>query len=353
MSRRRLGEGGLTVYLLKPVPTEPDKIRNFIDGQFVEPVGGRYLDNIEPATGKPYSQVADSDSRDVDLAVSAAEKAFVEWSRTPAAERSRMLLRIADLIERDLEKLARAESIDTGKPLSLARSARYSARRCQLPLLRHRDPAHRVRSAHHRWRRVQLHAASAARHRWIDFAVEPPALPAQLENRAGDRVRQHRHCQTERADTDDGVPVVRNLSRSGFAQRRPQRRARHRAKCRRRDHGASEDRHDLIHRRHGDRPQGGGDVRAVVQESVARAGREESEHRLCRRRPGRRHRRQPAFFIREPGPDLPVRFARVCRAIGVSGFRRSLCRKSVAVATRRSARREDRPGRDREQDAAR
>src|SRR5207249_2737064 len=98
------------------------RIKNFIDGQFVEPIGGRYLDNIEPATGKPYSQVADSDSRDVELAVAAAENAFADWSQTPATERSRILLRIADLIERDLEKLARAESIDTGKPLSLARS---------------------------------------------------------------------------------------------------------------------------------------------------------------------------------------------------------------------------------------
>src|SRR5256885_7686697 len=99
----------------------PEKIPNFIDGQFVEPVGGKYLDNIEPATGKPYSRVADSDARDVDLAVAAAEKAFVDWSKKPAAERSKILLHIGDLIERDLEKLARAESIDTGKPLSLAR----------------------------------------------------------------------------------------------------------------------------------------------------------------------------------------------------------------------------------------
>ena len=73
---------------------ESAQIQNFIGGQFVDPVSGKYLDNIEPATGKPYSQVADSDAGDVDLAVAAAEKAFVGWSRTPASERSRLLLRI-------------------------------------------------------------------------------------------------------------------------------------------------------------------------------------------------------------------------------------------------------------------
>ena len=101
---------------------ERPQINNFINGEFIEPVGDQYLDNIEPATGKPYSQVADSDARDVDLAVIAAEKAFPDWSKKAAAERSRYLLRIADLVERDLEKFARAESIDTGKPISLARS---------------------------------------------------------------------------------------------------------------------------------------------------------------------------------------------------------------------------------------
>jgi aminomuconate-semialdehyde/2-hydroxymuconate-6-semialdehyde dehydrogenase len=101
---------------------ESPQIRNFINGEFVQPIGGKYLDNVEPATGKPYSQVADSDGRDVDLAVAAAEKAFCDWSKKPAAERSNHLLRIAALIERDLEKFARAESIDTGKPISLART---------------------------------------------------------------------------------------------------------------------------------------------------------------------------------------------------------------------------------------
>ena len=86
---------------------ESPRIKNFIDGKFAEPGDGKYLDNIEPATGKVYSQVADSGKEDVDLAVAAAEKAFVDWSKKPAAERSQILLRIADLIDRDLEKLAR------------------------------------------------------------------------------------------------------------------------------------------------------------------------------------------------------------------------------------------------------
>lgn len=104
------------------VDTGTKQILNFINGDFVGPASGTYLDNIEPATGKPYSQVADGDMRGVELAVVAAEKAFADWSRMPAAERSRILLRIADLIDRDLEKFARAESIDTGKPLTLART---------------------------------------------------------------------------------------------------------------------------------------------------------------------------------------------------------------------------------------
>ena len=64
------------------------QVRNFINGEFVEPISGKYLDNVEPATGKPYSQVADSDAHDVDLAVAAAEKAFRDWSQKTVADRS-------------------------------------------------------------------------------------------------------------------------------------------------------------------------------------------------------------------------------------------------------------------------
>ncbi|MGH7657228.1 MAG: aldehyde dehydrogenase family protein, partial [Gemmatimonadales bacterium] len=94
---------------------------HFINGEPAPPDSGEWLDNVEPATGKVYSRVASGDAADVERAVAAAGAAFPGWSHTPAAERSRILLRIAGLIEENLEALARAESIDSGKPVSLAR----------------------------------------------------------------------------------------------------------------------------------------------------------------------------------------------------------------------------------------
>lgn len=98
------------------------RITNFIGGKQVEPVTRRYLDNVEPATGAVYSQVPDSDERDIESAVAAGEAAFAGWSRTPASQRCRVMLKLADLIERDVDRLARAETVDNGKPLKLARS---------------------------------------------------------------------------------------------------------------------------------------------------------------------------------------------------------------------------------------
>lgn len=98
-----------------------EQLRNYIDGKFFAPVSGQYIQNYNPATGEVYSMLPDSDERDVQLAVDAARKAFPSWSRTPAEERARVLQRIADLIERDLDELALAESMDQGKPVWLAR----------------------------------------------------------------------------------------------------------------------------------------------------------------------------------------------------------------------------------------
>jgi aminomuconate-semialdehyde/2-hydroxymuconate-6-semialdehyde dehydrogenase len=94
---------------------------NFIDGRFVPPQSGAYFDDIHPASGNILAQIPDSDARDVALAVDAAKRAFPSWSVMRAEERSRILLKLADLIERNLDELARLESDDNGKPVSLAK----------------------------------------------------------------------------------------------------------------------------------------------------------------------------------------------------------------------------------------
>ncbi len=99
-----------------------EKILNYINGVLTEPVGGNFFNNINPSVGKSYSLVSDSDSSDVANAAAAAKLAFVKWSTTSAKDRSAILIKIAELIERDLDKLALAESIDQGKPVKLAKS---------------------------------------------------------------------------------------------------------------------------------------------------------------------------------------------------------------------------------------
>ena len=97
------------------------KIKNYINGELIEPVGKKYIDNYNPATGKVYSLLPDSDEEDVKLSTEAALTAFLKWSVTPKEERSRVMLKIAELIEKNLDRLANAESVDNGKPVSLAR----------------------------------------------------------------------------------------------------------------------------------------------------------------------------------------------------------------------------------------
>jgi aminomuconate-semialdehyde/2-hydroxymuconate-6-semialdehyde dehydrogenase len=97
-------------------------IKNYIDGRWADPISGNYLDNPEPATGLVYSKVPDSDARDVDAAVTAAQRAFPAWAALSAADRSRILLSIAERIDAQRERLAQAESQDNGKPVTLART---------------------------------------------------------------------------------------------------------------------------------------------------------------------------------------------------------------------------------------
>ncbi|HEX8038074.1 MAG TPA: aldehyde dehydrogenase [Chryseosolibacter sp.] len=98
-----------------------EKISNYVDGELTAPFSGTYLENFNPAEGKCYSLVPDSDPSDVQQAVESAARAFPAWVSMPVEKRSALLMKIADLIDRDFDTLALAESIDTGKPLALAR----------------------------------------------------------------------------------------------------------------------------------------------------------------------------------------------------------------------------------------
>lgn len=96
-------------------------IKNYINGQFVNPILGKYLDNYNPAVGEVYGQIPNSAKEDVEKAYEAAASAFPKWSNTTLEERSKILSKIAALILDKLDFLAEAESKDNGKPISLAK----------------------------------------------------------------------------------------------------------------------------------------------------------------------------------------------------------------------------------------
>ncbi len=91
------------------------RYENYIGGEWVAPVKGQYFDNITPVTGAVFCEVPRSTAEDIDLALDAAHKAAPAWGKTSPTERSNILLKIADRIEANLEKLAVAETWDNGK----------------------------------------------------------------------------------------------------------------------------------------------------------------------------------------------------------------------------------------------
>lgn len=90
---------------------------NYIGGQWVKPVNGEYFDNISPVNGQVYCQVARSGAEDINLALDAAHEVRAQWGKTSVAERANILLKIADRVEANLEKLAFVETWENGKPI--------------------------------------------------------------------------------------------------------------------------------------------------------------------------------------------------------------------------------------------
>ena len=111
----------MTVYAPPGQPGSPADVQarydNWIGGEFVAPVDGRYFENPTPVTGQVYCEVARSTAADVELALDAAHAAAPAWGKTSAAHRAAVLNKIADRIEENLEHLAVIESWDNGKPV--------------------------------------------------------------------------------------------------------------------------------------------------------------------------------------------------------------------------------------------
>src|SRR6202047_5480011 len=110
-----------TVQTERPRTVKPPKVKDqpmLIGGKWVDSVSGKTFPTTNPATGQTICQVAEGDKADIDLAVKAARKAFEEgpWPKMSAAERGRLLYKLADLIEQHKEELAALESLDNTKP---------------------------------------------------------------------------------------------------------------------------------------------------------------------------------------------------------------------------------------------
>jgi len=97
-------------------------IQNYINGKFSPPISDEWIDNYCPANGEVYGQIPNSSAKDVAKAYQAAKEAFHSWSQTSLEERSRILIKISELLEDNLQDFAEAESKDNGKPISLAKT---------------------------------------------------------------------------------------------------------------------------------------------------------------------------------------------------------------------------------------
>ena len=99
----------------------PYHLENYIEGNLIGPLSGKFIDNINPATGEVSGQIPDSNEKDVAVAVHAAQKIFPMWSTSTVESRFKILNRIAEIIDENIEVLALAETNDNGKPLWLSK----------------------------------------------------------------------------------------------------------------------------------------------------------------------------------------------------------------------------------------
>ena len=324
---------------------------NFIAGTWVAAhVGGRREIRC-PADGELVAEIDESTAVDTEAAIAAARAAFDEgeWSRTSARERGDLLLRVADLLQRDKAEMARMESLDTGKRLRRERD-RHRRRDQRLPPLRSGGRRRgRTRRRHRQPRRGQPDRARAGRSLRADHPVELPAAPGLLEGRPGTGSRLHVRAQAERALPAHRDPPDAPARRGRAARRRRQPRARRRAERRRPAQRGPACRPRLLHRRARHRQADHGDGFGHGEEDRARARRQEPQHRLRRRRPRDRARHGDDRGVPALRPGVLGRCPAGGRGVHRRGVRRRARRACARHPARRSLRRE---GRDRGADLA-
>ena len=97
-------------------------VKNFINGEYQNPISNNWIDNYNPSNGSVYGQIPNSTKDDVEEAYRAANSAFHEWSNSTLEARSRILINISELLEKNIDRFADSESKDNGKPISLAKT---------------------------------------------------------------------------------------------------------------------------------------------------------------------------------------------------------------------------------------
>ena len=260
------------------------RYENFIGGEWVAPTTGEYRDNVTPATGEAFTQVAYSGAADIELALDAAHAAKDAWGEASTTERASVLNRVADAIEENLETLAIAESYDNGKPIRETRAA-------DIPLAadHFRYFASVIRGEEGTISEIDKDTIAYHFHEPLGVVgqIIPfnfPLLMARLEDGPGARRGQLHGAQAGEPDA-----VVDPQARRADRRHRPGRRAQHRQRPRRRDRqGAGDqqaDREDRVHRRDRDRAADHAVRRPEHHPVDDRARRQVAEH-LLRRRDG-------------------------------------------------------------------
>ena len=283
-----------------------------INNRWVESASGKTFPTVNPATGEEICHVAEADAADVDKAVHAAREAFEKgpWRKMSAAERGKLLNKLADLIEKNADELARLEALDNGKPYQVAKAA-------DLPLT---IACYRYYAG---WAdKIQGKTIPIAGDYFCYTRLEPVGVVGQIipwnfpllmqawklapALAAGNTVVLKPAEQTPLTALRVGELIVEAGFPAGvvnmLAGLRSDRRRRHRQPHGRRQGG--------VHRVHRSRPPDHGSRRQNQPEAGhAGTGRQEPEHRLCRRRYGSGHRRLPLRPLLQSGPVLLRRFA--------------------------------------------